>query len=52
MQKKRWLKLAIVGLFVFNAIFFSIVYAVQTHETFLCRKSVTVKAGEIAVVNF
>ncbi len=52
MQRKRLLELLIIGLFAFHAILFSIVYAVQTHETFLCRKSVTVKAGEIAVVNF
>lgn len=52
MQKKRRLGLAVIGLLLVLAILFTIVFATQTHETFLCRKSTTVKAGEIAVVSF
>jgi hypothetical protein len=52
MQKKRLLQISLVVLCVFLALSFSIVFALETHETFLCRKSTTVKAGEIAVVSF
>ena len=52
MQKKRLLKIVVISLFALLLISISVVYAYQTHETFICRKSVTVKAGEIAVVTF
>ncbi len=54
MQKKRLLKLVIIGLFALHVTSLPIVYAVfpSRIETFIFKKSITVEPEELTVLNF
>ena len=54
MQKKQLLKLIIISLFAFHVTALPIVYAVfpPEYETFVSKKSITVKPEELTILNF
>jgi hypothetical protein len=51
MQKRRLLEFSVIELFVFHLFLMSAVYSIEPYQALLCRKTVTLKAEEIALVN-
>ena len=52
MQKRGLQEFSVIWLFVFNLFLMSTVYSIEPYEVLLCRKTVIVKAEEIALINF